>query len=381
MKAVHFGAGNIGRGFVGLLLHGAGYELVFADVADALIDGLKAADSYQVHEVGDDPRTHVVRGFSAINSAKEPEALVEAIAGADVVTTAVGAHILKFVAPAIAAGIAARPPRADRIAVMACENAINATDILAAEIAKSYSGDDLAERAIFANTAVDRIVPNQDPNAGLDVTVENFFEWAIDRTPFGGSEPDIPGVTWVDDLEPYIERKLFTVNTGHATSAWFGYAAGVHKLSDALADPQVSAKVAAVLAETASLIVAKHGVDPDVQAAYVAKILKRFANPSLPDTVERVGRAPLRKLSRNERFISPASQLAERGMPRDALLEAIGAGLLFDAESDPEAVELQRLLATETAEAFTEKVTSLTADHPLYADVVKVVAARQGGSR
>ncbi len=377
MKAVHFGAGNIGRGFVGLLLSGAGYELVFADVADALIEGLKAADSYQVHEVGDDPRTHVVRGFSAINSAKELDSLVEAIAGADVVTTAVGAHILKFVAPAIAAGIAARPPRSERIAVMACENAINATDILAGEIAKRYLGDDLAERAIFANTAVDRIVPNQDPNAGLDVTVENFFEWAIDRTPFGGAEPTIPGVTWVDDLEPYIERKLFTVNTGHATSAWFGYAAGVHKLSDALADPAIAAKVAAVLAETASLIVAKHGVDPEVQAAYVAKILKRFANPYLPDTVERVGRAPLRKLSRNERFISPASQLAERGMSRDALLEAIGAGLLFDVDSDPEAVELQRLLAGESAEAFTEKVTGLTADHPLYADVVKVVAERQ----
>ncbi len=378
MKAVHFGAGNIGRGFVGLLLHNAGYDLVFADVAEALIQRLKDADSYVVHEVGESPLTHEVSGFSALNSAAEPEALTAAIASADIVTTAVGAHILKFVAPAIAAGVAARGADQPKLAVMACENAINGTDILASEVRKAYTGSDLDDKVIFANTAVDRIVPNQDPNAGLDVTVENFYEWAIETPPFGDAHPEIPGVTWVPDLEPYIERKLFTVNTGHATSAWFGHAAGIEKISDALADPEVAAKVAAVLVETASLIVAKHGVAADTQAAYVEKILKRFANPYLPDTTLRVGRAPLRKLSRNERFISPASQLAERGMGRAALLEAMGAGLLFDAADDPEAVELQQLLSSVSAIEVVDRVTGLTPDHPLYADVLAVVKARQG---
>jgi mannitol-1-phosphate 5-dehydrogenase len=262
---------------------------------------------------------------------------------------------------------------------MACENAINGTDILAGEVLKAYSGDDLDAKAIFANTAVDRIVPNQDPGAGLDVTVETFYEWVIETGPFGGAHPEIPGVTWVPDLEPYIERKLFTVNTGHATSAWFGYAAGIEKISDALADPGVASKVAAVLAETASLIVAKHGVAADTQAAYVQKILKRFANPYLPDTTLRVGRAPLRKLSRNDRFISPAAQLAERGMARTALLEAVGAGLRFDPADDPEAVELQELLGTATAAEVVEKVTGIVPGHPLYDDVVAVVEARQAG--
>jgi mannitol-1-phosphate 5-dehydrogenase len=379
MKAVHFGAGNIGRGFVGLLLHNAGYDLVFADVADALIQSLKDADSYVVHEVGEDPRTQEVRGFSALNSSAEAEALTAAIASADIVTTAVGAHILKFVAPAIAAGVAARPAGAAKVAVMACENAINGTDILASEVRKAYPGDDLDSRVIFANTAVDRIVPNQDPAAGLDVTVETFFEWVIESEPFGEHHPEIPGVTWVPDLEPYIERKLFTVNTGHATSAWFGYAAGIDKISDALADPDVALKVAAVLGETGSLIVAKHGVPAETQAAYVAKILKRFANPYLPDTTLRVGRAPLRKLSRNDRFISPAAQLAERGLDRSALIEAIGAGLRFDPPDDPEAVELQQLLRSASADEVTRKVTGLSPDHPLYADVVAVVEAHQNG--
>ncbi|HMR50504.1 MAG TPA: mannitol-1-phosphate 5-dehydrogenase [Arachnia sp.] len=373
MRAVHFGAGNIGRGFVGLLLAEAGYQLTFADVADQLIAQLQEADSYRVNEVGDELRTHEVRGFAAVNSAEDPEGLTAALAEADVVTTAVGASILRFVAPAIAAGIAARPAGAPRVTVMACENAIGGTDILQAEIRSRYEGDDLDARAVFANTAVDRIVPAQEP--GLDVTVENYFEWAIETGPFGDARPEIAGVTWVSDLAPYIERKLFTVNTGHATAAYFGYAAGVSKLSDALEDESTAANVAAVLAETRSLLVAKYGFDEAELEAYAAKIMRRFANPYLPDTVERVGRSPLRKLSRNDRFVGPAAQLAERGLPADALLAAMGAALRFDVPEDPEAIELQRLLSEEAAEVVVGTVTGLDPDHPLYAGVLEQVRA------
>ena len=376
-KAVHFGAGNIGRGFVGLLLHEAGYELVFADVADALIEQLKAADSYEVRTVGQQPTRTVVDGFSAISSAKEPDALTAQIASADIVTTAVGAHILRFVAPNIAAGIAARPADAPRIAVMACENAINATDILEQEIRANYPGDDLDAKALFSNTAVDRIVPVQAEGAGLDVTVEDFYEWAVERGPFQGQEPEVPGITWVDDLGPYIERKLFTVNTGHATTAWHGWKAGHAKIAEAIADPAVAAAVEKVLAETSSLLVAKHGFSEQDMAAYRTKVLGRFANTALPDPVERVGRAPLRKLSRNERIISPAAELAERGMEHAGLLASFAAALAFTPSGDEEVDRLQELLRTQDAEAATAELTGLESSHPLFDAVREVVAARQ----
>lgn len=376
MKAVHFGAGNIGRGFVGLILHEAGYEVVFADVAEGLISQIQAADSYTVHVVGDAPTDIVVDGFRGVNSAQAPEALTAELADADIVTTAVGAHILRFVAPNIAAGIAARPAGAPKIAVMACENAINGTDILEAEIRKAYQGDDLDERAVFANTAVDRIVPAQAADAGLDVTVETFYEWVVDRTPFGGSEPAVPGATYVDDLSPFIERKLFTLNTGHATTAWLGWAAGIEKISDAIADEGVRAEVAGVLAETSALLVAKHGFAEDVQAAYREKILTRFANPYLPDTVERVGRGPIRKLSRHDRVIGPAAELAERGMDSAHLMGAFAAALAFTPEGDDEVAQLQTILAGSDADAATAEITGLTADHPLYPAAREKVAAR-----
>lgn len=377
--AVHFGAGNIGRGFVGLILHRAGYEVVFADVADALIESLQATPSYQVNAVGLESSTETVDGYRAIHSRSHEAHLMREIAAADIVTTAVGPTVLKFVAPTIAAALQRRDPGRPRLAVMACENAINATDVLAGHIREHCSADEwsaIAGRAVFANTAVDRIVPAQSPDAGLDVTVETYFEWAIESPPFGDSAPGIPDATWVPDLAPYIERKLFTVNTGHATTAYHGRVRGIEKLSDALDDQQVRAAVQGVLAETKALLVAKHDFSEDAQQAYVDKILTRFANPFLPDTTARVGRQPLRKLSRQERLIGPAAELAERGITPQHLLATVDAALRFDVPEDPESVELQQLLRTLSPEQATERITGLTNDDPLYPEVLAVMKNR-----
>ncbi|WP_417562134.1 mannitol-1-phosphate 5-dehydrogenase [Microbacterium sp.] len=381
MKAVHFGAGNIGRGFVGLLLHEGGYELVFSDVAAALVDAINAVDAYTVHEVGDGGGDTVVTGFRAVNSAQDPDAVADEVATADVVTTAVGATILRFVAPLVLEGLRRRPADAAPLQVMACENAIGATDLLRAEVEGAAGSEwaQLAPRAVFANTAVDRIVPAQPAGAGVDVTVEPFFEWAIERPPFGDTPPHIPGAHFVDDLAPYIERKLFTVNTGHAATAYFGAIAGIERISDALAEPGIAARVAAALEETSALLAAKHGLDPSALAEYRATILDRFRNPALPDTVWRVGRQPLRKLSRHDRFIGPAAEAAERGLATSALVDAVGAALAFADPGDEQAVELQQLLADLDADAFTAEVTGLEASHPLYPAVRAAVASRQAG--
>ncbi|WP_374313111.1 mannitol-1-phosphate 5-dehydrogenase [Microbacterium sp.] len=379
MKAVHFGAGNIGRGFVGLLLHEGGYELVFSDVAAPLVDAINAVDGYTVHEVGDGGRDTVVTGFRAINSAENGQQVVDEIATANVVTTAVGPTILKFVAPHIVAGLGHRDPSAPPLQIMACENAINATDVLREEM-KAVAGDAweaVSAYAVFANTAVDRIVPAQPEGGGVDVTVEPFYEWAIERPPFGDDPPNIPGAHFVDDLAPYIERKLFTVNTGHATTAYFGARAGIDTIAAALADPEIAASVEATLEETSALLTAKHGLDPDELAQYRATILGRFHNAALPDTVWRVGRQPLRKLSRHERFVGPAAEAAERGLGVNALVEAMRAALAFDDGEDPQSVDLQRMLREQDAATFTATVTGLDPEHPLFARIVAVVADQQ----
>ena len=369
--AVHFGAGNIGRGFVAQFLHASGYEVIFADVSEELIGALQAQDSYKVIEVGQNANTHIVDNYRAINSKTHEADVVAAIASAEIVTTAVGARILQFVAPVIAKGLAARADDAAPLIVIACENAINGTDLLANEVWKH----DQADNAIFANCAIDRIVPEQ--HGGLDVTIESFYEWVVDRTPFSGTTPPIFGVTWVDDLAPFIERKLFTVNTAHAAAAYHGIDRGWVSIREALATPELQAEVRAVLAETMTLLVEKHGFEPSEQQAYIEKTLVRISNPHLPDTCERVGRNPLRKLSRNERFIGPAAQLAERGHTAWDLLNAVGAALRFDVPDDAESAELQAMLESgRSASDLATTITGLEEEHPLFPFVVEVFELR-----
>ncbi|KAL1957315.1 hypothetical protein VTO42DRAFT_6104 [Malbranchea cinnamomea] len=381
-KAVHFGGGNIGRGFVGEFLHESGYEVVFVDVMDSVIDALQKSDSYKVVEISaEGEHTKVVSNYRAINSKHNLDDVIKEISTADVVTCAVGPRILKFIAPPIAKGIDART--AERpLAVIACENAIGATDTLHGFIKDNTDPsrlDSLPSRARFANSAIDRIVPTQDPDSGLDVKIEKFYEWTVEKTPFGEfGHPDISAIHWVDDLEPYIERKLYTVNTGHATAAYYGYNAGKKTIYEAMSDERIRGIVEEVLAETATLIVEKHHIPRQEQENYKNAIITRISNPYLEDVVERVGRAPLRKLSRKERFIGPASQLAERGQKVDGLLGAIEEALRFrNVPEDEESVELAKILNEESAASATKKLTGLEEDHPLYERVLARVAKVQ----
>lgn len=385
-KAIQFGGGNIGRGFVAEFLHESGYEVVFVDVVQQVIDSLNSSKTYEVTEISEEgEKTKTITNYRAISSKTHEQEVIKEIATADVVTCAVGPNILKFIAPVIAKGIDAREEERP-IAIIACENAINATDALRGHIEEHLDKsrlDTLPKRARFANSAIDRIVPTQPEHAGLNVRIEKYYEWVVEQTPFGEyGHPDISAIHWVDHLEPYIERKLFTVNTGHATAAYYGYQAGKKTIHDALADETIHKAVHAALDETAALIVSKHEITEEEQKEYVDKIVERISNHYLEDVVERVGRAPLRKLSRKERFIGPAAQLAERGMKFDALLGSIEKALQFqNVEGDDESKELAIILKEKSAAEATQQLTGLETDHPLYQPVLKVVEKVQSESK
>jgi mannitol-1-phosphate 5-dehydrogenase len=371
MIAVHFGAGNIGRGFIGALLSGAGYEVYFADINKDIIDALNEKEKYEVRLASDEFESFIVSGVKGINSNENPEEVIAKIAEADLITTAVGPNILKFVAKTIALGLKEKKTEAN---VIACENMIGGTDHLKSEIFKHLNEEEqhaVSELIGFPNSAVDRIVPIQENEDLLSVSVEPFFEWVIEQSKVKGNMPSIQEVTYVDDLIPYIERKLFTVNTGHAVTAYTGYQKGLATVKEAIEDREVRSLVEGALNETSTLLVKEYGFDEGEHLKYVKKIIARFENKHISDEVTRVGRSPKRKLGFDDRLVAPARRLLEKGVTPDDLAAGIAACLKYDFDKDEEAVEIQQLIQEKGISGALQEVSQLPENHPLIGLVVE----------
>lgn len=373
MKAVHFGAGNIGRGFIGEILHKNGFDITFVDINETLIDALNARDSYEIEYADEAHQRLTVSGFEGINNGEDPEAVAQAVAEADIVTTAIGPNILPYIAELIANGIKLRRENDDTrpMDIVACENMIGGTDFLNEKVSAYFDEADriyVDQYIGFPNAAVDRIVPMQSHEDPLFVSVEPFSEWVIDQTNVKGTQIQLEGVLYVEDLLPYIERKLFSVNTGHATTAYTGKHFGYETIDQALKDDNVLQQLQAVLAETGALLVEKWGFDPKAHAAYANKIVGRFQNSHISDAITRVARTPIRKLGYDERFIRPIREAKERGLTYDALLSTVAYIFEYNDAGDEQSQELQKMLADQPLGQVIQTVTGLE-DTDLIAEI------------
>lgn len=376
MDAVHFGAGNIGRGFIGSLLYQSKYHTTFVDVNEDVIQALNEQQAYQVTLASENNQTVMVKDVSGINSVEEPETVVEAIAKADIVTTAVGPSILPAISELIAKGLQKRlETNSKPLNVIACENMVGGSSQLKEKVMEHVTEDEAAAFTSlfgFPDAAVDRIVPNQANQDLLEVSVEPYYEWIVEETAIKGNKPAINGITYVSDLRPYIERKLFTVNTGHAAAAYVGNYLGYKTIHEAMNDVDVQGIIKGALSESGKALVQTYHFDREEHQVYIDKIVQRFKNPHISDDVTRVGRGPLRKLGPKDRLIRPATMYTEvTGRDPVYLAEVIAAALEYRQEDDEEAVQLQQMIADKGYEQTLQQVCGLGADHPLTSVVLR----------
>lgn len=376
MKAVHFGAGNIGRGFIGKLLIESGYYVTFVDVVAETIRLLNETSEYPVIVIGEEDRVEVVKGYKAL-LIHNAEAVIAAIAESDVITTAVGKEALTKIAPFIAKGLAVKL-KACRVGewpvhliVIACENVNDNTSYLASLVEKYLSPEewkDIAALVSFPNCVVDRIIPNVSREKlahPLAVAVEEYAHFAIDGNAIPQGSLVVAGVEISTNLRGLLEQKLFTLNMAHAIIGYYGYLAGLRYVHEALADPRVTVLLEGAFGEVGRVLEAQHGISEDEHAVYVAKTLKRLGNPKLSDEIIRVARQPKRKLHPSDRLVAPATRALEHGIMPSYLATGIAGALAYDYAGDDQARELVSELRQKGVDAVLAETASLSPHHDL----------------
>ena len=345
MKAVMYGGGNIGRGFIGQLLSQSGYEVTFVDVVDAVVNTLNQEHKYPVRILSNEGHKDVdVVNVSAVNG-NNMEAVAEAIANADIMATAVGARILKFIVPNIVAGLRKRwAMRKAPLNIIICENLMDANKVLEGMLKEQLTEE---EKAIFdenvglVEASIGRMVPVQteEMKAGdpMRVCVESYGFLPVDKAAFKGEIPQITNMVPFEPFDFYIKRKLYIHNMGHATCAYLGDLLGLEYIYQAINVPEIRIIVQNAMLESAQALSKTYGVELGSIVCHIEDLLYRFTNKALRDTCARVGGDPARKLSAQDRLIGAAKLALESGQLPAYIVVGIAAGLCrFVSENNME---------------------------------------------
>ena len=335
MKAVMYGGGNIGRGFIGALLSQSGYRVTFVDVAEPVVKALQEKGTYPVRYVSTEGYEDVwVQNVTAVNG-NDGEAVAEAIAQCDIMATAVGARILKFIVPNIVAGLRKRwASGGGALNIIICENLMDANKILEGMLKEQLTQEEIAlfdQTVGLVEASIGRMVPVQteEMKAGepMRVCVEKYGFLPVDKAAFKGEIPQLAGLVPYEPFDFYIKRKLYVHNMGHATCAYLGDLLGLAYIYQSIAQPWVRLIVQNAMQESAMALCGKYGADLSALQMHIADLLNRFTNAALGDTCQRVGGDPARKLSPEDRLIGSAKLALEQGITPAYIAVGAAAGL------------------------------------------------------
>ncbi len=377
-KVVQFGAGNIGRGFLAQLFTQSGYEVIFVEVKPEIISQLNRERKYTLRIVGEDPHDVLIENISAV-SAGDLKKVREEITTAGLIATAVGVNVLPEIAPLIASGIKCRIDRKIYIPlnIIICENLLSAgkvlRDYIRNNIPEDYYG--YIDRYVgFVETVVSRMIPVVPEEirreAPLFVMAEEYSILPVSRNGFVGEIPVVKGMTPIDNLTAYEERKLFIHNLGHAICAYAGYKKGYEYIWETVLNEEIIFLTRKSLDESGRALIEKYGFAAREMHEHVDDLIKRFGNRALGDTVYRVGRDPVRKLGPDDRLIGSAKLCLQFNINPEYIVKGIACALSYDYEGDNTAKKLKHLISSKGVDYILREICGLSKEEKL-ANLIK----------
>jgi len=340
-NAVMYGAGNIGRGFIGQLFSLSGYEVTFIDINEAVIEKLQNDRSYPLYITrGEEYEKTEVKNVTGLLG-KDPEVVGDMIAKADVMATAVGVNVLPYIAKPIACGVKRRFENGCKTPfnIIICENKLGADSYLRELVSQNLNEEENAyfnEYFGLVEASIGRMVPATPDEIRqenmLSVCVEEFCSLPVDKAAFKGEIPEIVNLMPFAPFEFFIKRKLYIHNMGHAMCAYLGSVCGYEYIWQAIENPYIHLLVSKAMTQSALALSKKHGVASDEIYDHVLDLLQRFGNRQLGDTVARVGNDIRRKLDKNDRLVGALNMCLSQGLSADYIKVGIAAALHFPGQ-------------------------------------------------
>ena len=335
MNAVMYGGGNIGRGFIGALLSQSGYRVTFIDVAEPVVKHLQEKQCYPIRYVSSDGCEDVlVENVTAVNG-NDAEAASDAIAACDIMATAVGARILKFIVPNIVAGLRKRWAQGGKpLNIIVCENLMDANHVVEGMIKALLTEEECKlfhETVGLVEASIGRMVPVQTEEMKdgepMRVCVERYGFLPTDKAAFKGGVPEIKNMVPFEPFDFYLKRKLYIHNMGHATCAYLGDLLHLEYIYQSIDVADIRILVQNAMLESAMALSKKYDVALEDIVMHITDLLNRFTNAALQDTCARVGGDPGRKLSPDDRLIGSSTLALDMGVTPAYIAVGAAAGL------------------------------------------------------
>ena len=287
--AIHFGAGNIGRGFIAPVLQENNYEVVFVDVNKELIEQINLLQRYKVKSISLNASSDIfVKNISGLLLDDE-EFLNEKLAKADLITTSVGPKFVKDIFNLVSS------TKTEKIQTfIAFENMYRASTCNLTESGLST--------LVLIDAVVDKIVPPQNITS-LDVIVEEYGSIILDNNvntkPLNESK-----IVSYSNYEHEFYKKLWLLNGLHLKLAYFGLSRNIKYIHEILSN-QEGLDFAERAIDSLSKAYSLFSNSTEDLKDFKQTILDRFSMPEIQDEVTRIARNPQIKFSRDERFERP----------------------------------------------------------------------------
>ena len=357
-----YGAGNIGRGFIGQVFSDAGYSVGFVDINKEVIDKLNNDKEYPIDIVSNDGvDERLVKNVYGIDGS-DVELVSDEIASANIMATAIGVNVLKFIAKPIALGLKKRfLTNKEPLNIIICENLIGADEYLKALIKEQLPefSDRIDNEVGFVEASIGRMVPvvPEEKKMGnvLRVYVEPYNILPIDSYAFKGEIPNVSNLYPYSPFNLFIQRKLFMHNMSHATCAYLGYLKNYEYIYQAVNDTDIKYVAYKSLLQSAMAVAKENGTDISDLISHAENLIYRFKNVELGDTVERVGKDTIRKLGSNDRLVGALILAEKHNLPCEYLCVGIAAGMLFHPQADERSIELSEFAKNNGVKATLEK--------------------------